>query len=580
MGFIAKLNWFFRERWKSYALSIVLIMADFTLGMVPPIIIGRFVDQVGSGQLTWGELHVLVWILVALAIVVYLISVLWVNTLFRNSIRVERELRTRLLSHLLKMTPTFFQRNRRGDLMAQATNDIRAVNEASGYGIMTIVHTVVGGTLTLTMLFWVGGWKLTLLTLLPMPLISVAMKKLGAMMHKRFHAAQEAFGALNDRTLESISGVRVIRAYGQEQPDFDAFERVAEDARRKNVEVAVVYSLFQPVITFVVGLCFTVGIGFGAWLVIQGELTLGNLISFNMYLGFLIWPMIAFGEFINVWQRGNASIDRIQATLVQEPDVKEEPHVRYDVQPGTIEWRNLTFRYPGADHDSLQEITLRLEAGQTLGIVGKTGSGKSTLLKTLLKQYPIDAGRVWIGGVPIEEIASERLRSWIGYVPQEHLLLSRTIRENICLGAPDAHEEQIRHVVRLASLEQDLAQMPDGLDTLIGENGLMLSGGQKQRIGIARALIIDPEILILDDALSAVDARTEKAILTHIRAERLGKMTLIVTHRLSAVQHADHILVLEDGKIMEEGTHEQLMQKGGWYKEQYEYQQMEETLEA
>lgn len=580
MGFIVKLGWFFRRRWLSYAIAIVIIMADFSLGMVPPIVVGHIVDLIGSGQLTLDVLQRNVLLLVVLAIAVYLLGVIWVNMLFRNSILIERLLRFRLLSHLMKMTPSFFQRNSRGDLMAQATNDIRAVNEASGYGIMTLVHTIVGGVLALAMLFWVGGWKLTLLTLVPMPLISIAMSKLGSQMHKRFHAAQEAFGVLNDRTLESVSGVRVIRAYGQERYDIEAFERVAEDTRRKNVKVAVVHSLFQPVITFIVGISFTIGIGFGAWLVTQGALSIGNLISFNMYLGYLIWPMIAFGEFINVWQRGNASVDRIQATLEQEPDVQDDEDVLHDVNPGAIEWRDLTFRYPDSKTVSLDAISLRLEYGQTLGIVGKTGSGKSTLLKQLLKQYPVEPGRVLIGGVPIEKIASDRLRSWIGYVPQEYLLLSRTIRENICLGDAEAPEERIQRAVRLAALEEDLAEMPKGLDTLIGENGMMLSGGQKQRVGIARALIIDPEILILDDALSAVDARTERAILANVRAERLGKTTLIATHRLSAVQHADHIVVLENGKIVEEGTHEQLMEAGGWYKHQYEYQQMEESLEA
>ena len=267
-------------------------------------------------------------------------------------------------------------------------------------------------------------------------------------------------------------------------------------------------------------------------------------------------------------------------TLQQEADVQDEADARVDVEAGAIEWRRLTFRYPGAETNSLEEVTLKLEEGRTLGVVGKTGSGKSTLLRLLLKQYPVEPERVLIGGVPIERIAGDKLKEWIGYVPQEYLLLSRTIRENICLGNKEASEEQVRHVVRLASLEEDLAQMPNGLDTLIGENGLMLSGGQKQRIGIARALLVEPEILILDDALSAVDARTERAILDHIRAERSGKTTLIATHRLSAVQHADHIVVLENGRIVEEGTHEQLMRLGGWYRQQYVYQQMEESLEA
>ena len=579
MAFLLKMSWFFRLRWKQYTTAISLNILDYAIGLLPPLIVGALINAIREGELTCSTLDQRILLLIAIALGGYAIIFTWVNVLFRNAILVERLLRFRMLSHLTGMTPGFFQRNSRGDLMAQATNDIRAVNRAAGFGVMTLVHTLVGGVLVVTMMFIVGGWQLTLAALLPMPLITLAIRQLGRAMRIRFLAAQEAFGKLNDQALESISGVRVVRSYVQEGADVAAFSKVAEDTRAKNARVSVIHALFQPVITILVGVSFSIGIGYGAYRVMSGDMSLGYLFSFSMYMGMLIWPMIAFGEFINVMQRGSASAQRIDHTLQQQADVLEPEQPVKDARPGVIVFDRLSFRYPEASEDSLSDISLTLEPGRTLGVVGKTGGGKTTLLKQLLQQYPVQPGRLTVNGAPVEQIASRDLRSWIGYVPQEYLLLSRTIRDNICLGNADATDEQVRHAVELASLQFDLAGMKDGLATMIGENGLMLSGGQKQRIGIARALMIDPEILILDDAMSAVDARTESAILHNIRRERIGKTTLIATHRLSAVQHADWIVVLDDGRIVEEGTHEQLMLLGGWYAEQYKRQQIEASLD-
>ncbi|OXM84906.1 ABC transporter ATP-binding protein [Paenibacillus rigui] len=578
MSFISRLSWFFQQQWGKYVLAIGLMMTVSLLSIIPPKMIGNVIDQIRTGTLTGDLLQQSVLLLIALAASIYVMSYIWVTTLFGNSILLEKLLRGRLLKHWTKMSPAFFQRNTTGELMALATNDVLAVSQTAGYGVMTLVNTLVGtGVVVVTMVSLIS-YKLMLAALIPMPFLAVAISVLGKQMRKRFVAAQRAFGQMNDQALESISGMRVIRSYVQEEHDIAAFDRVTKDVMHKNIQVAAVNALFHPVISVIVGLSYAIGIGYGAYMVFHSQITLGQLISFNIYLGMLIWPMIAFGEFINILQRGTASVDRLSGSFAQQADVKDDEQAITLDTPGQIVMNKLSFRYPGAAKDSLIDISFQLEQGQTLGLVGRTGSGKSTLLKQLLRQYPIQPQSLRLSGIPVERIRLSLLRSWIGYVPQEHLLLSKSIRDNIALGKPEASEDAIWKAIELASFTGDIEQLQDGLETIVGENGVMLSGGQKQRVSIARALLINPDILILDDSLSAVDARTEHAILTSLRSERAGKTTFIATHRLSAVMHADWILVLDEGRVIEEGTHEQLMLLGGWYKEQFERQQLEASL--
>jgi ATP-binding cassette subfamily B protein len=398
--------------------------------------------------------------------------------------------------------------------------------------------------------------------------------------YKRFTDAQAAFGTLNDKVLESISGVRVIRAYVQEREDEKRFEEMTEDVYRKNLAVARIDALFDPTISIIIGISYLIGLGYGAYLVFQQAITLGGLVSFNVYLGMLIWPMIAVGELINVMQRGNASLDRVQDTLSYEADVKNSMGLESITNPGNIHFNSVHFTYPSSTVVNLSDISVKLERGQTLGIVGKTGSGKTTFVKQLLREYPLGTGEIAFAGMPLEQLHLEDIRKWIGYVPQDHFLFSKTVRENILFGKMDATEDELAEAIRLADFEKDLMMLPNRLETLVGEKGVALSGGQKQRISIARALIKNPEILILDDSLSAVDAKTETTIIENIQNERAGKTTIITTHRLSAVQHADRIIVLDSGKIIEEGTHTDLLLNDGWYSEQYERQQVDEGKEV
>ena len=573
------LMWYFRQERGRYLLGITLLVIVSLLNLLPPHIVGKVVDEIRQGRLTTRELSYWLLILAVLTLVSYVIRYIWRLALYGGSTKLSRILRDRLYEHYTVLSPQFYHEHRIGDLMAHATNDIQAIEATAGDGILTLFDSLTTGILVVGTMALTINWKLTLVVLIPMPFMAWATSRYGSLLHKRFAKAQAAFSDINDRVQENISGVRVVKAFGQEEVEKESFRVLSQDVVDKNIAVAKVDALFDPTISLIVGISYFLAVAVGAVYVVHGSLSIGQLTAFTMYLGQLIWPMLAFGWLFNIVERGSASYNRVQTLLAVRPDIVDASNAVDTPPSGAIYYQIRSFTYQKASTPALSDIDVLVPRGQTLGIVGKTGSGKTTLLRLLIREFDGADGDIRFGDRSLYDYKLEALRSSIGYVPQDHFLFSTTVAGNIAFGRPESTIPEIESAARMAGIHEDIMQFPEQYNTVVGERGVTLSGGQKQRISIARALLLDAEVLILDDALSAVDARTESHILDALRAERQGRTTLIAAHRLSAVEHADEIIVLKNGDIAERGTHAELMTADGWYVAMYARQQLESLVE-
>ena len=482
-------------------------------------------------------------------------------------------MRSRLFEHFTKMSPSFYQTYRTGDLMAHATNDINSLTRLAGGGVMSAVDATITALVTLLTMFLSISWQMTLVAIIPLPFMAVATSRLGRKTHRAFSQSQAAFSELNNKVQESVSGIKVTKSFGYQSDELDSFQTVNERTFQKNMQTMKYDNLFDPMVLIFVGSSYVLTLLVGSLMIQAGSVTVGNLVTFISYLDMLVWPLMAIGFLFNITQRGNVSYQRIENLLAHESEVKDPEHPLPSIQNGRLEYAIDHFAFE--DEDTLHEIHFTLEKGQTLGLVGQTGSGKTSLLKLLLREYDVNKGAIYLNGHDIREYRLTDLRSLIGYVPQDQFLFATSILENVRFGNPSLTVPQVVEATKLAQVYQDITEMPQGFDTIIGEKGVSLSGGQKQRLAMSRAMILDPDILILDDSLSAVDAKTEYAIIDNLKATRKDKTTIITAHRLSAVVHADLILVLQDGRIIERGKHDDLLALGGWYAQTYESQQLE-----
>ncbi|WP_145518537.1 SmdA family multidrug ABC transporter permease/ATP-binding protein [Yersinia mollaretii] len=578
MRLFAQLGWYFRREWRRYVGAVLLLIIIAILQLLPPKLVGVIVDGISTKQMSTDMLLVWIGVMLVTAIVVYLLRYVWRVLLFGASYQLAVELRSNFYRQLSRQAPGFYLRHRTGDLMARATNDVDRVVFAAGEGVLTLVDSLVMGCAVLIVMSTQISWQLTLLSLLPMPVMAIVIKYYGDQLHQRFKSAQGAFSNLNNQAQESLTSIRMIKAFGLEDNQSQQFAQVAAEAGARNMYVARIDARFDPTIYIAIGIANLLAIGGGSWMVVNHTITLGQLTSFVMYLGLMIWPMLALAWMFNIVERGSAAYSRIRSLLEEAPVVKDG-EIELSNERSTLAVNIRHFYYPGAEQPALHDVALKLAPGQMLGLCGPTGSGKSTLLALIQRQFDVDDGAICYQGHALSDIRLHDWRGRLSVVSQTPFLFSDTVAGNIALGKPDATQEQIERAARLASVHEDILRLPQGYDTEVGERGVMLSGGQKQRISIARALLLETEILILDDALSAVDGQTEHEILKNLRLWGEHRTVIISAHRLSALTEASEILVMQHGGVMQRGTHNLLVNQSGWYREMYRYQQLEAALD-
>lgn len=558
-----------------FIIGVIFALVNSLALLVPNYIIQCFVDGLVQQTISVSKSIQLVGVLFAAGVIAYLSQLIYLRTIFYQGIRYQAELRQSMFDKLLTLRQPFYEKFRSGDLMTRMTTDIDMMGNMLSWGTIIALGDGLYMIAIIAVMSWVVSWQAALVSSLPLVLFGIAIYYIGQQVDQRYERSREEVTKLSNEVLEVVEGVRVIRSYTTTHVEQARFSERTQQARDKTNDYIVYNASYGPVSRFFSGLSTAAGLLYGGYMVKAGQITVGQFVAFQMYLGMLSDFVWGAADLVAIYKQANISFNKISELITYPDEVAVPGQVDID-QIDSIEWRDYSFTYPNDTQPTLKDISLTLKRGQTLGIVGKTGSGKSTLVRQMLRQFPVEnTEQFLLNGRPITDYAINQIESLISYVPQEHIMFSKTVRYNIEFGLKEATEKQVMDAVDWADLSKDLARMPAGLDTIVGEKGVTLSGGQKQRISIARALIRQPELLILDDSLSAVDAQTERTIINHIEHVRKDRTNMIVSHRLSAVQSADLIIVMEQGRVVESGTSEQLMAQKGWYYEQYLRQQVE-----
>ncbi|HYF76072.1 MAG TPA: ABC transporter ATP-binding protein [Symbiobacteriaceae bacterium] len=565
---------------KRYIAGVGALFVTALLQQVTPKLTGNFFDELEAKTLTTADIGRYVAILLGTVAVLSLFRYVWRIYVFGTARMVEQDFRDRLFSHLEKLPASFYHTHKTGDLMAMATNDLQAIRGIAGEGVLMSADALSSTLLTVTAMVLTIGWKLSLLALAPLPFLAMAASFFGRFIFVRSRAVQDQFGKLSDVVQENISGVRVVKAFGQEAEEMRKFDDANKTYVGRFMSMVRIGGAIEPTIHLLAGACFVLALIFPGRAVIDGTITFGNFVSLIQYINLMIWPMMAMGWVVGIVQRGFSSYDRIQSVLLTEPAVATTAHpVKLDQIQGSIEIKDLTFHYPDKKRPALKDLTVAIRPGQTLGIIGRTGSGKSTLVSLLARVFNPPRGTVFIDGVDVLDLPLDQVRRAIAFVPQESFLFSRTVGENIGFAPGEWTEEQVRGAAQTAQVEQDILEfLPEGYETMVGERGVTLSGGQRQRVGLSRAVLKNAPILVLDDCLSAVDTNTEQRILGGLRPVMKERTTVVISHRVAAVKAADLIIVLENGEIVESGTHDELLALEGRYFRTFQRQQLEEAI--